>query len=85
MRARNKERVKQEKGTSSKTVTFLDKFSEVLTILHAVSNYPMLGEEKRPLDVSTEKSLITSPGFLTLSRNYLINYILCGLIIKTIF
>lgn len=56
MRTRNKERIKQEKGTSSKTVTFLDKFSEVLTILHAVSNYPMLGEEKRPLDVSTEKS-----------------------------
>lgn len=39
-RARNKERVNHEKGILSKTVTFWDKFSEPLNIMHAVSKYP---------------------------------------------
>ena len=38
--AMNKRGVKQEIVISSKTVTFSAKFSETLTILHAVFNYP---------------------------------------------
>lgn len=44
-RAMNKGGVKQETVISSKRVTFSDKFSETLTILHAVFNYPFYSKK----------------------------------------